>query len=179
MLEHRVASTAGGVARLRDTAKLAELYAAHGPSAARLAYLLTGERELAEDLAHEAFIRLAGRFHHVRSQDAFPAYLRAAVVNVVRNHLRRRRLERAVLDRIGSTRPTDRSSAPDVEQRDELWRCLQALPYRQRAAIVLRYYEDLSEQQTADVLGCSVNAVKGLVARGLERLRRSLEGRER
>ena len=150
--------------------RLAELYEAHAPDAVRLAYLLTGDRALAEDLVQEAFVRLFGRFRDLRRPEAFPAYLRKTVVNLVHSHFRRKGIERAFLQR---------RSAPDQggdePTPDEMWDRLQRLTPRQRAAIVLRYYEDLSERQTAETLGCAVGTVKSLVARGLEQLRVELE----
>jgi RNA polymerase sigma-70 factor (sigma-E family) len=148
--------------------RLGELYEAHAADAARLAYLLTGDRALAEDLVHEAFVRLFGRFRDLRNPDAFGAYLRTAVVNLARSHFRRRRRERTYLER--RAREPDPASA-DVGEREEMWDALQRLRPRQRAAIVLRYYEDLTEAQTAEVLGCAVGTVKSLVSRGLDRLR--------
>jgi RNA polymerase sigma-70 factor (sigma-E family) len=154
--------------------RLGDLYRAHAPDAVRLAYLLTGERGLAEDLVQEAFVRLFGRFRDLRNPDAFGTYLRTTVVNLARSQFRRRRVERAYLDRHGKTAP---SSSPALEDRAVMWQALQALPPRQRAAIVLRYYEDLTEVQTAEVLGCAVGTVKSLVSRGLDRLRgQDLEG---
>jgi RNA polymerase sigma-70 factor (sigma-E family) len=155
--------------------RLAELYEAHAPDAARLAYLLTGDRALAEDLVHEAFVRLFGRFRDLRNPDAFGAYLRTTVVNLARSHFRRRRVERAYLERQG--RGPD-PAPPDVSGREELWQALHRLRPRQRAAIVLRYYEDLTEAQTADVMGCAVGTVKSLVSRGVDRLRVELRGSE-
>jgi RNA polymerase sigma-70 factor (sigma-E family) len=155
--------------------RLGELYARHAPDAVRLAYLLTGDHGLAQDLVHEAFVRLFGRFRDLRDPDAFPAYLRSTVVNLTRSHFRRRRVERAYLAREG--RSPD-AIEPEVGRRVEMWQVLQALPLRQRAAIVLRYYEDLTEAQTADVLRCPVGTVKSLVSRGLERLRAELSGGE-
>jgi RNA polymerase sigma factor (sigma-70 family) len=67
----------------------------------------------------------------------------------------------------------------DFAERDAMWTALQGLPTRQRAAVVLRYYEDLSERETADVLGCSLGAVNQLVARGIATLRERSEGEER
>lgn len=64
----------------------------------------------------------------------------------------------------------------DIEARDELWTQLQTIAPRQRAALVLRYYEDLSEEQTADILGCSLRTVKSLVARGMQAMRAQQEG---
>jgi RNA polymerase sigma-70 factor (sigma-E family) len=150
--------------------RLAELYQRHADGARRLAYLMTGDRELAEDITHEAFVKLVGRWHDIRHPDAFGSYLRTTVVNLTRGHFRRLRIERNYL--AGErARPGAESGLPDVEGRDEMWQRLQRLSPRQRAAIVLRYYEDLSEQQTADTLECSVGAVKSLVNRGMEALR--------
>src|SRR5437588_487857 len=75
--------------------RLGELYARHAPDAARLAYLLTGDRALAEDLVQEAFVRMFGRFRDLRNPEAFGAYLRKTVVNLSRSHFRRLKVERA------------------------------------------------------------------------------------
>ena len=154
-----------------DMGGLEELYERHAPAAGRLAYLLTGDRALAEDLVQEAFVRLVGRFRHLRVPDAFESYLRRTIVNLHTSWLRRRRLERAYLEREkAAVRPAD-PGMPDIGGREELWRALQGLPARQRAAVVLRFYEDLSERETADVLGSSPAAVKSLVARATGTLR--------
>jgi RNA polymerase sigma-70 factor (sigma-E family) len=152
--------------------RLGELYAAHAGEAVRLAYLLTGNRALAEDLAQEAFVRLFGRFRDLRQAEAFRAYLRTTVVNLSRSHFRRVKVERAFLAR-AAAEPAPAGSDP--HERGEMWEALGTLTPRQRAAIVLRYYEDLTEAQTADVLRCPVGTVKSLVSRGTERLRRELE----
>jgi RNA polymerase sigma-70 factor (sigma-E family) len=150
--------------------RLGALFLRHGDGAVRLAYLLTGDRSLAEDLVQDAFVKLAGRLAHLRDPEAFDAYLRRTVVNLANSHWRRKRLERAYLERQrGRARPVP--TEPDLGSRDALWRALQKLSERQRAAIVLRYYEDLSEQQVADILGCRQGTVKSLVSRGLDVLR--------
>ena len=149
---------------------LGELYARHAGAAVGLAYLLTGDRFLAEDLAQEAFVRLAGRFRHLRDAGAFEAYLRRTVVNLFTSQLRRRRLERAYLKR-EAARSEPRHEDPDITGRDELWTAVQRLPERQRAAVVLRYYEDLSEREVATTIGCSAAAAKSLIARGMQALR--------
>ena len=77
------------------TGRLEELYVRNAPGALRLAYFLTGNRELAEDLVQEAFVRVAGRFRHLRVPDAFDAYLRRTIVNLSTSQLRRAKLERA------------------------------------------------------------------------------------
>jgi RNA polymerase sigma-70 factor (sigma-E family) len=142
------------------------------PEAIRLAYLLSGDRMLAEDIAQDAFVRLAGRFDHLRRPQAFPAYLRKTVVNLAMNHFRRERLERSYLGEAG---PLIKGvPSVDVADAETLRSALLALPYRQRAAIVLRYYEDLSEQRTADLLGCRPGTVKSLTSRGIGALRMAI-----
>lgn len=157
------------------TTRLEGLYDAHVKDATRLAYLLTGDRHLAEDLAQDAFVKVAGRFLDLRDRDAFGPYLRRTVVNLSNGYFRRLRVERTYLERersrVGSAESED---LPDVEGREEILAALSTLPRRQRAAIVLRYFEDLSEQQTADALNCSLGAVKSLVSRGMASLRSTL-----
>jgi RNA polymerase sigma-70 factor (sigma-E family) len=153
--------------------RLEELYQLNAREGVRLAYLMTGDRELAEDISQEAFVRVAGRWQDLRNPDAFRAYLRRSIVNLSRSHFRRQRVARNYLKRQAS--PEISSDLPDVERRDVLRTALQSLPHRQRAALVLRYYEDLSEQQTAEALGCSVGAVKSLVNRGTGALRQRIE----
>lgn len=160
------------------TGRLADLYVRDAPGARRLAYFLTGNRELAEDLVQEAFVRVAGRFQHLRTPDAFDVYLRRTIVNLFTSHLRRSKLERAYVQRHGGERAyaTDPS---DPASRDELWRALQRLPERQRAAIALRYYEDLSERRSAEIMGCSTRALNQLVVRGMAALRAQIGDDER
>ena len=157
---------------------LAELYERHAPAAGRLAYLLTGSHEQAEDLVQEAFVRVVGRFGHLRMPDAFPAYLRTTIVNLHTSGLRRRRLERAYLEREAGRR-VQTASPPDVGNRQALWAALQRLPARQRAVVVLRYYEDLSEAETAHAMRCSVAAVKSMTARAMQTLRERVGSDER
>lgn len=154
---------------LAPAERVTELYRAHLPGATRLAYLLTGDRAAAEDVAQEAFLRAASRLGALRDENAFGAYLHRAVVNRVRNRARRLTLERA--------RPPDPPppyDLPDVATRDRLWEALLRLPYRQRAALVLRFYLDLSEADVAERLGCRPGTVKSATARGLAALRADL-----
>ena len=149
--------------------RVTELYRAHLPGATRLAYLLTGDRAAAEDVAQEAFLRAASRIGALRDEAAFPAYLHRAVVNRVRNRARRLKLERSRVE--PAPAPYD---LPDVATRDRLWVALQRLPHRQRAALVLRFYLDLSEADVAERLGCRPGTVKSATARGLAALRADL-----
>lgn len=152
------------------SSRLEELYVKHAPAAVRLAYFLTGDPEAARDLVQDAFVRMAGRFLHLRQPDAFDAYLRRTIVNLHTSGLRRLRAERSSLAREAALAVPAVHEA-DQEARDEMWHAILGLPSRQRAAIVLRYYEDLSESQSADVLGCSVGALNQLVVRAMANLR--------
>ena len=167
-MEADAAVTSAGESRLEA------LYSAHVHGAIRLAYLMTGDEQQAQDIAQEAFVKISARFHDLRNPDAFPGYLRTTVLNLSRGHLRRLRTQREYLKRT----PRGEPAVPqdDAGGRDEMWSALQRLPHRQRAALVLRYYEDLSERQTGEALGCSVSAVKSLVSRGLETLRAEVKG---
>jgi RNA polymerase sigma-70 factor (sigma-E family) len=161
-----------------DRGKLGELYLRHADDAVRLAYLLTGDRALAEDLVQEAFVRLAGRLVHLRDPEAFHAYLRRTVVNLANSHFRRRKVERTYLDRARSDVAAATTRGPDgsVEDRDQMWHALEQLPARQRAAIVLRFYEDLPESAIAELLQCRPGTVKSLLSRGLEGMRARIRG---
>ena len=150
--------------------RLAELYTRHAAGAIRLAYMLTGDRSLAEDLTQDAFVKLAGRLVHLRDPAAFEAYLRRTIVNSTNSYFRRKRLERAYLQ-TSASEPASVGAAPGEDRRDELWRGLQRLPVRQRTAVVLRIYEDLPEDRVAEILGCRPGTVRSLVSRGLSVLR--------
>jgi RNA polymerase sigma-70 factor (sigma-E family) len=154
-----------------DSGRLGDLYGQYAPDAARLAYLLTGDRALAEDLVQDAFVRMFARFRDLRNPDAFAPYLRRTVVNLSHSYFRRKRVERAYLERQAAAPSRE---IPDVGAREEMWQSLLRLPERQRTAIVLRYYEDLSESETADAMRCPVGTVKSLVFRGIEGLRREM-----
>ncbi len=164
-----------------EQGRLGDLYLLHAPAAVRLAYLLTGDRQVAEDLVQDAFVRLAGRLAHLRDPGAFDAYLRRTVVNLSHSYFRRRRVERLYLKKARTSFEPDGAPRPgrSVEEREELWQALRRLPQRQRAAIVLRFYEDLSEAQVAEYLKCRPGTVKSLVSRGLETLRSEIRGEDR
>ncbi|MGH9172364.1 MAG: RNA polymerase sigma factor [Acidimicrobiales bacterium] len=129
----------------------------------RTARLLTGSDAVAEEVVQEAFLRV----HMSRRQpDNAAAYLRATVVNLCRNHSRRMRLEHSLYDP-----PAAVVSCPEV---DETFAIVARLPYRQRAVLVLRFYEDLTEVEIAEVLGCPLGSVKSSLHRGLAKLRKEV-----
>ena len=154
--------------------RLEEIYVRFAPGGIRLAYLMTGDRAVAEDLVQEAFVRFVGRLHSLRDPGAFDAYLRRTVINLSKNHFRRRALERSDLER-QARQPQRVHEERDVSEYEAMRQALLGLPARQRAAIVLRYYEDLPESQIAEVLRCRPATVRSLVSRGLQALRQSPE----
>ena len=154
--------------------RLADAYVRSAPGGIRLAFLLTGDRTVAEDLVQEAFVRFVGRLRFLRDPDAFEPYLRRTIVNLSKNHFRRRAVERAFLEREGR-RTEDVSTDPDVATYDSLRSALLRLPIRQRTALVLRYYEDLPDTTIAELLRCRQATVRSLVARGLAALRTTPE----
>lgn len=156
---------------------LAALYEEHVGRATALATLLTGDEHVAEDIAHDAFIRAAGRFRHLREPEAFGAYLRRTVVNACRARARRARRERLFLERAWGVRRVEPDTSAD--DRDELLPLIKALPYRQRAALVLRYWDDLPEAQIADILRTSPRAVNALLSRAMVTLRSGIGRSER
>lgn len=157
-------------AGVRDEGAFATVFDQEHGRAMRLAYLLTGDRDTAEDAVAEAFVRTFEKWRAGKVERVGP-YLRQAVVNQVRNHRRSMARLRQHEDR---KRGDDRGVPPPAEQvavREVVDVLLERLPYRQHAAIVLRYYEDLSEAETAAALGCRRGTVKSLIARGMEALR--------
>jgi DNA-directed RNA polymerase specialized sigma24 family protein len=143
-------------------------YLASYESLVRLAFVLTSSREIAEDLVQDSFVRLHRHYDNVEAPDR---YIRRTVVNASRSHFRRAGRER-------DKRPLlyvvpGGGGAPGAS--GELNDVLLTLPYRQRAAVVLRYYSDLSENEIAEILGCRPGTVGSLIHRGLERMRRAIE----
>lgn len=136
---------------------------------------MIGDRERAEDLVQEAFIRLARNTGRIRDTDKAAAYLRSIVVNLSRDHNRRglvslRHRPPAVLDE-----PSAEETSFKQESRREVVTALRSLPHRQRECLALRYYLELSVDDIADALGVSANSVKTHLKRGLRGLAASLE----
>jgi RNA polymerase sigma-70 factor (sigma-E family) len=142
-----------------------ELYRQTHVRTVRLAVMLTGDPGVAEELVQEAFVRVWRSWDRIRNTEAARAYLRKTLVNPSTSYLRRRTLE--VRHRI---RRVDDAVQIDPDARIDLLRAVAKLPPRQRACVALRFYEDLSESQTAELLGISVGAVKSQTFKALQRL---------
>jgi len=144
-----------------------EFVHASWPSLYRTAYLMLGEHQLAEDLVQAALARTYASWRKVRDPGAAPAYARVVLVNTATSWFRRRSWR--------NERPThdlpDSGHEPDPSNRPALVEALRALPPRQRAVVVLRYYDDLSVREVATALGIAEGTVKSQTADALTRLR--------
>ncbi|WP_370111823.1 SigE family RNA polymerase sigma factor [Streptacidiphilus sp. MAP12-33] len=135
----------------------------------RTAHLLTGDHHEAEDLVQLTLAKAYPHWNRIRRLDSPDAYLHRALVNNSLTRHRRRRARQLLMPWV-----PDRalpSEAARVEQRSLLRQALDGLPLRMRVVVVLRYWEDLSEQEVATVLGCSVGNVKSQASRGLAKVR--------
>jgi len=156
---------------MADRSGFDEFVATRSPALLRTAYLLTGDHGLAEDLLQTALAKCWFAWGRI---DGLPEpYVRRALATTYATWWRRR---------WRGERPTgqlpdrgDPAATSHVEDRDALWRALGALPRRQRAVVVLRYYEDLSEAETASALGISTGTVKSQAAKALAALRRDAD----
>ena len=155
---------------------ITHLFGAHYRPMVRLASLLLHERGLAEEIVQDAYVALHGRWHRLRDADKALAYLRVTVVNRCRSALRHRRVVAAHLAaaRPAPDAPSAEAGALDLLTHDAVITAIRALPPRQREAIVLRYYADLSEAEIAETMGVSRGAVKSHCSRGVAALKLAL-----
>lgn len=153
------------------------LFAAHYRTMVRLATLLIRERGPAEEIVQDAYVALHARWGRLRDADRALAYLRQSVVNRSRSALRHRAVVRRFADREPppATAPSAEAGALSVLEYEAVLAALRGLPARQREALVLRYYADLSEAEIAEAMGISRGAVKSHAARGVAALRGVLE----
>jgi RNA polymerase sigma-70 factor (sigma-E family) len=135
----------------------------------RTAYLLTGNRADAEDLVQAALAKTYLAWDRIEDRRALDGYVRRAMVNTHISWWRRRRLEEYPTDEIPDQVVADHSGTSDLQ--DTLRRAVDRLPQRMRAAVVLRYFEDMTEAEVADVLGVSLGTVKSTVSRAVAKLR--------
>lgn len=144
--------------------QLGAWFQAEYPTLLRFAYFVCRDRALAQDLVQDAFVRVYRAGGRVE-EATFGAYARTTIVNLSRSAFRRRARESSAPAPEGAVAPHDAGA------RDEMWRAMQALSPRQRAVIALRYYEDLSEKETAAALGITAGSVKQHTDRAMTKLR--------
>ena len=143
----------------------------------RLAVLLcAGDHDAAEDLLQDAYLEAFARWDEVRMPDARKAYVRQVMVRRAYRVRGRLRQERQLLERLGDVHRLEQPWAT-TDHATDLWRAMGTLSPRQRAVIVLRYYEDLSVEETAQVQKCTAGSVKTHAARGRKSLEERLGGR--
>ena len=158
-------------------ARLGDYVRGQWPALVRYATALCGDATEAEELVQSALVRVALRWPFVRDKDNPDGYVRRAIVNgylTTWRRVRSRELPVADMPELAVTS----DGVAGVDDVMTVRRALAALPPRQRAVLVLRYLEDRSEQETADLLGCSVGTVKSQAAKALAKLRTATEGGE-
>lgn len=151
--------------------------AGRGPRLVSFGYLLCHDRDLAQDLAQEALARLHLHWQRISREGDVEAYVRRSMLNQLLSWRRRRSWsERPVAShRIDLAGPDVRDHADDIGVREEMWALLGSLPVRQRAVVVLRFYEDRSDAEIADLLGCREATVRSHASKALARLRDHLD----
>lgn len=154
---------------------LTALYTSHYRELVRLATFLTSDRDNAEEIVQDAYVKVHGSWRGLREPEKAEAYLRTAVVNLSRSRLRRRQVVAKHQPEPMLDVDSAESQAMRTTRRDAVLEALQQLPRRQREAVTLRYYADLTEAQTAAAMGCSVGAVKSHTSRAMTALRPLLE----
>jgi RNA polymerase sigma-70 factor (sigma-E family) len=147
--------------------------AARGPALLRAAMVLTTDRAEAEDLLQSALAKTYLAWDRINDRAAVDGYVRRAMVNTQISWWRRRKLEVYPTDQVPDQAVDDHTGRSELH--DVLSRALDRLPKRQRLAVMLRYYEDMSEAEIADVLGVSVGTVKSTVSRAMAKLRGDAE----
>ncbi|PXY31466.1 SigE family RNA polymerase sigma factor [Prauserella muralis] len=155
----------------RDEQEFAEYFAARRDSVRRTAYLLCGDWHRADDLAQTAFVALHRRWRKIRDRAATDAYLRTTLVRAAIDESRRPWRRERYTDTPPEPPPSADPLADRVATREDLLAGLRRVPPRQRAVLVLRYFEGLDVSGVAKVLGCSEGNVKSQTARGLANLR--------
>jgi RNA polymerase sigma-70 factor (sigma-E family) len=156
---------------MQEPVGFGEFVAARSPALLRSAWLLTGDQALAEDLVQTALTKVWPRWDRINRTDGrVEAYVRKVMVTTYANWWRRKWRAEQPTARVPE-HPASVDRYAEVDDRAEVRRALAVLPPRQRAVIVLRYYEDLTETQTAGLLGCSVGTVKSQTSKALAKLR--------
>jgi RNA polymerase sigma-70 factor (sigma-E family) len=154
---------------------VSELFETNYAPMCRLAFVILGDAWLAEEIVMEALAKTFSGWGRVRDPARADVYLRRAVINLSRSQVRR-----AILERRARRAEREAPASPDQDftEKDEVWRAVRALPERQRACVVFRYFEDLSDEQIAEILECSVGTVKSQLHKARASLARGLESVE-
>jgi RNA polymerase sigma-70 factor (sigma-E family) len=145
----------------------------HTSALLRTAYLLTGDAPSAEELVQDTLTRLYPKWERVAGADAPLAYVRRSLANGYINQRRRASRREYPYEEVPE-QVDERDVLGQLADRDAIWTVLSRLPDRQRAALVLRFFEDLTDDQSATALGCRVGTVRSLVSRGLAALREQM-----
>src|SRR5215468_9029288 len=163
---------------MEEPAGFRDYVAARQRALLRSAWLLTGDWHAAEDIVQAALVRVWPRWTRVAAAGDPDAYVRRAVINAYLS-ARRRRWHGEYAAAVPPDQPDPADPYAAVELRDALVRVLRALGRRQRAIVVLRYFDDLTEAQVAQVMDCSVGTVKSQSAKALAKLRAALGSYDR
>jgi RNA polymerase sigma-70 factor (sigma-E family) len=163
------AETAGDQAEVPDDPEFHEYVAARGRALLRTAYLLTGNIADAEDLVQSALAKTYLAWDRITDRAAVDGYVRRAIVNTHISWWRRRRLDEFPTDEVPDQAVADH--AVDSDLQESLQSAIDRLPQRMRAAVVLRFYEDMTETEVAEALGVSLGTVKSTVSRAVAKLR--------
>jgi len=156
----------------RDTEQFCDFVTSRSAALFRVAYLILGDHQLAQDLVQESLEKTYVAWPRLREVANAEAYTRRVIATTAISWRRRRAFHERPAEYLPE--PVGEDLAATVAVHDALWGHLLALPPRQRAAIVLRHYVDLSEAETAEAMGCSVGAVKSSVSTGLQKLRQRI-----
>ncbi len=151
--------------------EFAEFVIRWSPALLRVAFLLTSDRGEAEDLLQTALLKTSRHWDRLSDREAAYAYVRRVLVTTHTSWRRRRRVHEVFVDQL----PDSASGEPAAIGAGRALQALEELPPRMRAVVVLRWYEGLTEAETAEALGCSVGSVKSQASRGLARLRELLD----
>jgi RNA polymerase sigma-70 factor (sigma-E family) len=157
----------------RIASSFEEFAAARQAGLIRFGYLLVRDHQLAQDLAQEGLARLHGRWQELSTESNPDAYVRKIMVNQLLSWKRRRAWDERPVAETRDEPAADPTSA--IGEREAMWKLIGDLPLRQRAVVVLRYYEDLDDAAIGRILGCTASTVATHATRALDRLRMVVE----
>lgn len=157
-----------------DGRTLEAMYVRYAPDAKRLAYLITRNDDDADDLVQDAFVRVGARLHHMRHREAFWTYLRTTVIHLAISRRRRAAQEDSIRRSVAGA-SVEPSGHDEIATRRDMFTRIGGLPTAHRAAVVLRYYEDLSVDEIGRIMHASNGTVRSWLSRATRELRREFE----